>query len=102
MAGTASSTLSEPEVFRDRRRWTNLPSHADSLAPFEPESGRQSLSPVPAPFRTVRATFTAHGSSKPGWNLPLPLPRQVSSRHGISPQMICSYFRCRYTLRIFI
>ena len=31
-------------------------------------SGRQGLSPVPAPLRTVRATFTAHGSSKPGWS----------------------------------
>ena len=29
-------------------------------------SGSEEVSPLPRPFRTVRATFTAHGSSKPG------------------------------------
>ena len=38
-------------------------------------SGRRSLSPVPAPLRTVRAPFTAHGSSKP----------IHSSAYGVSP-----------------
>ena len=32
-------------------------------------SGSGGLSPVPRPLRTVLATFTAHGSSKPGWGL---------------------------------
>ena len=29
-------------------------------------SGKGDMSPRPPPLRTVRATFTAHGSSKPG------------------------------------
>ena len=35
------------------------------IGEIQPGSGRRRLSPVPAPLRTVRATFTAHGSSKP-------------------------------------
>ena len=53
-------------------------------------SGSEAVSPLPRPLRTVRAPFNAHGSSKPGWSLPLPLPCRASSRHWIAPPMICS------------
>ena len=45
---------------RDLRNWSNL--HACQQLSFY-QSGSRGLLPAPSPLRTVRATFTAHGSS---------------------------------------
>lgn len=68
-----------------------LPRPAVASATSRPNlSGSEEVSPPPRPPETVRAPFNAHGSSKPGWSLSLPLPCRASSRHWISPPMICS------------
>ena len=45
------------------------------------QSGKEEMSPSPPPLRTVRATFTAHGSSKPIYGS----ARRVSPSSSIQP-----------------